>query len=125
MSTTITITVPGVPVNEPTTSYNTPINVTAGVGQNYANAPLGAIQNDGNVDRTLEITISNVVGGSVQSIGLKDQNGNMQYTTTANTFSMVVPAGASTECLVTFDVVPGAPGDPATQVTADLTDQWV
>ena len=122
----ITVTVPAPAVQEPTTAYTTDINVTANAGQNYANAPLGSIQNNGNdpAGRDLKITVDNIVGGSLQNIGIKDQNGDMQYSSTSP-HQINVPAGASTEVLIIFDVIPPTPGGADDTVTADLTSEWV
>ena len=124
MPNTISITIPSVPVNEPTTSYDVDVDITANEGQDYANVALGSIQNDGNVDRVLEISVTNVVGATLQNIGIKDQNGDMQYSSNP-TFSQLVPAGASSEVLIIFDVVPGEPGEPAANATATFEDTWL
>lgn len=121
----INITIPSVPVVEPTTSYSQDVAVEAGVGQNTKSVSFGAIQNNGNVDRTLQFTVTDVVGGTVSALGFKNAQGNMTWNVNQTTASIPIGAGKSNEVAVEFKFTPGQPGEPASACTATVTSQWV
>lgn len=120
----ITITIPEVPVQEPSTPPNNAVSFTATEGASEAVVALPQFTNDGNVTKTLRVTLSNLTNCTVNKIamtvGLVEtfQNNVMTY-------EREVQPGKGVKATVTFGVTPQNPGQGSSQATADYLYEWV
>lgn len=120
----ITVTIPATPVVEPTSSYATDITTTTAVGADHKSIPLGSIQNNGNVARTLQLTAT-PSNCTVHSISIKSPTTGNPVLTNGNTASMLIPKGVSTEAVVILQFTPPAAGEGEKIVSAELATEWV
>ena len=121
----ITITIPEVAVTSPTAPPAPQnISIVAAEGASVAIADLEAITNDSNVAQTLKVTVSNVVNATVTRVGITN-NGNFQSQNNVTEFQTTVQPNKIANAKINFGVTPGAPGDPASEATADYLYEWV
>ncbi len=121
----ITINLPAVAVVEPTTTYSADISKLANANATNVSVPLGSIENNGNVTRTLKLTVSNPVNCIVTSVGIKNPVTAVIDYAQGDTQSMVLPKGKSAEAIIDFGVVPNQPGSGSSVASATLTTEWV
>lgn len=120
----ITISVPSEAIQQPSTPPNSSVSFTATEGANEAVVALPQFTNDGNITRTLRVTISNAVDCTVKQIrmtvGIVET-----FQNNVTVYEKEVQPGKLVKATVTFGVTAPAPGQPATQATADYLYEWV
>ena len=120
----INITVPSEAVQEPSTPPSNSVSFTTSEGASQAVVALPQFTNDGNVTRTLRVTISNAVNCTVDQIkmtvGIVDT-----FQNNVATYERDVEAGKLVKATVTFGVTAGNPGDADASASADYLYEWV
>jgi hypothetical protein len=118
----ITITNNGEPVVPATTTYADDVTVEADNGVGSVN--LGSIQNNGNIDQTLEVDLTNLTNATFTDVAIDNPaTGGVSFSSTLPA-TMVVPPGAQIGVKFTFALDEPAPGGQNPDATADFTAAW-
>ena len=120
---TITINVNGEAVQEPTTPTTLPITLDTSEGATAINVDLAPVTNDGNIAKTLRISVTNVTNCSIAKVGATI-NGNFAFNN-ADTFEIVLQPNKTANGSVMFNFTPPPAGQAPVQATADYTIEWV
>lgn len=120
----INITVQGQPVQEPTTPPSSAVSVQNNAGQSAVAVDLPQVVNDGNVTRTLRVTVTDLVNCTINRVGMT-VGSNFTFQNNVNTFEGVLAPAKQATGHITFNVTPPSAGEPDEEATATYLYEWV